>query len=170
MWGGQLRAKTTMWGRGESRGGRRPWAELGCPLWPSLLLSRERERRGSTKDHKQRSSRAIRRRNSLMLRWRFTPSVSEQAHCHLPREGGFGGFPWSRHNKSDLFLCGCTSCFSNPGDSRKTHRLFALRREGLRRGGANAAPPPAQGSQTLDPFSRSFVTCPYRRFSYVHHP
>ena len=29
----------TMKRRGESRGGSRPWWELGCPLWPSLLLS-----------------------------------------------------------------------------------------------------------------------------------
>ncbi len=48
-------------GAGEGRGGRRPWAELGCPLWPSLLLSRERERRCSTNAHSQTERRVARK-------------------------------------------------------------------------------------------------------------
>ena len=58
--------------------------------------------------------------------------------------------------KGDPLLCGCVGCFSNPVDSRKAH---ASLRCGAEQGrcpctlpGANAAPGPAQGSQTLDPF------------------
>ena len=47
MQGVQLHLKTTMWGRGESRGGGNQWWEVCHPLWPSLLLSRDRERRTS---------------------------------------------------------------------------------------------------------------------------
>ena len=38
-------ARTTLLGQGKSRGGRCPQCKLSCPLWPSLLLSRDRERR-----------------------------------------------------------------------------------------------------------------------------
>ena len=47
-------ARKRLQGRGESRGGSCPQCKLSCPLWPSLLLSRERERRSSTKDNKQK--------------------------------------------------------------------------------------------------------------------
>ena len=54
MRGVQLHLKTTIWGRGESRGGGNQWWEVCHPLWPSLLLSRERERRTLTSDLPQR--------------------------------------------------------------------------------------------------------------------
>ena len=49
MWERRFQTKTTLRGRGESRGGDSPQAEFWHPLWPSLLLSRERERRTQTK-------------------------------------------------------------------------------------------------------------------------
>ena len=60
------------------------------------------------------------------------------SRIHLPREGGFGRFPWSRHSKGERFLCGCASCFSNPGDSRKMHRLLRCGAEAS--GGRGPAP------------------------------
>ena len=42
------------WSEGGVRRGRRPQAEFGCPRWPSLLLSRERERRTLTNTEFQR--------------------------------------------------------------------------------------------------------------------
>ncbi len=47
--------KTRMERRGESRGGDSPPTEFWHPLWPSLLLSRERERRTSTKGYFQKN-------------------------------------------------------------------------------------------------------------------
>ena len=116
---GQLNAKSRLERRGESRGGRRPGLNSASPsgprevglarralsmlalmarslrlalrlAWAGMLLSREREKRGSRKVKQHKAS---------------PPARLLSIHA--------------RSCSFCLFLCGCVSCFSNPGGFSK---------------------------------------------------
>ena len=119
-----------------------------CHPGRSLVLSRGRESTCSITAYQQRSSQPSHRVNSLRLR-----SAGGDLTNPPPSRGRLGRFPWSRHSKGERFLCGCASCFSNPGDSRKTP--VSLRCGAEASGGQGLTPPlhPRKGHRPLTLFS-----------------
>ena len=94
------------------------------PLWPSLLLSRERERRGCTKDNQQKEGQ---------------PSRLPFHACVVV---------------SDRPCCGCAGCFGGIGDSAKGACGLCLRARGSPTGrGLRGPSTPARGTRPLTRFT-----------------